>query len=274
MALTSMLKTAAAAIILAGALGGPSMAGALEDIKARGELIAGVKADYPPYANREKSGEITGLEIDLAQDLADRLGVKLKLFAVGADGRIQFLQQGSVDVLIATMAVTDLRAQQTGLIEPYYYASRLSVLAPKSAGIAGLADLKGKSVCMILKSYYSDELRERAEGVKLVTMRTLDDAGKALRDGRCLAFIHENSRLYELKRRTGAALADFHVTPLDFAPLPWAIAVHTGEKDAPFGKLVAATIADWHKSGKLAELEKKWVGENTSWVIDQQKAVK
>jgi polar amino acid transport system substrate-binding protein len=252
----------------------PASAGALEDIKARGELIAGVKADYPPFANRDNSGEIVGLEVDLAKDLADRLGVKLKLFAVSADGRVQFLQQGSVDLLIATMAVTGPRQRQMGIIEPYYYASRLAVLAPKTAGIASLADLKGKTACTILNAYYHEELSARADGVKLLPLRKLDDAGKALRDGRCAAFIEENTHLFELKSTVGQPLADYRISQLDFAPLPWAIAVRAKEKDTPFGKLVADTVADWHRSGKLIALEKKWLGENTSWLIDQQKAVK
>lgn len=274
MAFKSILSLLGPATILLGAMAGPSLAGAIEDIKARGELIAGVKADYPPFANRNKEGEIVGLEVDLAKDLADRLGVKLRLFAVSSDGRIQFLQHGSVDVVIATVAATKPRARQAGLIEPYYYASRIAVLAPKSAGVASLTDLKGKPVCTILHAYYSDDLAARADGAKLMPVRSLNEAGKAMRAGRCVAVIEENSHLSELRTRVGEPFADYRIAPLDFPPLPWAIAVPTGEKDGPFGKLVSETVTDWHRSGKLIALEKQWLGENTSWVIDQQKAVK
>lgn len=274
MAFNTILSLLSLAAVLLGAMAGPSLAGAIEDIKARGELIAGVKADYPPFANRNKAGEIVGLEVDLAKDLAERLGVKLRLFAVSSDGRIQFLQQGSIDVLIATMAVTKPRQRQAGLIEPYYYASRLAVLAPKSAAIGSLADLREKPVCTILHAYYSDDLAARAPAVKLMPVRSLNAAGQAMRAGRCVAVIEENSHLYELKTRVGDPFADFQITPLDFPPLPWAIGVQAGEKDGPLGKLVSETVTDWHRSGKLLALEKQWLGENTSWLIDQQKAVK
>ena len=250
------------------------MAGVLEDIKTRGELIAGVKPDYPPFANRDKSGAIVGLEVDLAQDLADRLGVKLKLFPVSADGRIQFLQQGSIDVLIATMAVTEPRRRQTDLIEPYYYATRIALLTPKNAKIASLADLKDKPVCTILHGYCTDELSSRAPQAKLIAVRSLAEGAKALHNKRCAAFADENAQLFELKNGGGGPFADHHVVSLDFDPLPWAIAVRSGEKDTAFGKLISAAVTDWHKSGRLIALEKKWLGENTRWLLAQHEALK
>ena len=148
------------------------------------------------------------------------------------------------------------------------------MLAPKSAAIGSLADLREKPVCTLLHAYYSDDLTARADGVKLMPVRSLNEAGKAMRAGRCVAVIEENSHLYELKTRVGDPFADFQVTPLDFPPLPWAIGVQAGAQDAPLGKLISETITDWHRSGKLLALEKQWLGENTSWLIDQQKAVK
>jgi polar amino acid transport system substrate-binding protein len=57
---------------------GAAIAGSMDDIKARGELVVGVKADYPPYGFRNQGSQIVGLEPDLAADLAKRLGIPLK----------------------------------------------------------------------------------------------------------------------------------------------------------------------------------------------------
>src|ERR1700719_5431143 len=76
---------------------------ALEQIKKRGTLIVGVKADYKPYGFRDPSGRIIGIEPDLAQDVATRLGVKLELVPVVSSNRMQFLDQGKIDLMIATM---------------------------------------------------------------------------------------------------------------------------------------------------------------------------
>jgi ABC-type amino acid transport substrate-binding protein len=69
---------------------GTAFAGSMDDIKARGELVVGVKTDYPPYGFRDRDGRIVGLEPDLAADLAKRLGVSLKLVAVLSSNRIEF----------------------------------------------------------------------------------------------------------------------------------------------------------------------------------------
>src|SRR5262245_15683414 len=66
----------------------------LDDVKKRGVLLVGTKADYRPFGYLDPSGKIVGFEPDLAADVAKRLGVKLELTPVVASNRIQFLQQG------------------------------------------------------------------------------------------------------------------------------------------------------------------------------------
>jgi polar amino acid transport system substrate-binding protein len=89
-----------------------AIAGSMEDIKAKGELAVGVKADYPPYGFRNQNGQIIGLEPDLAADLAKRLGVSLKLVAVLSSNRIEFLQSGKIDLIIATLSITEERRKE------------------------------------------------------------------------------------------------------------------------------------------------------------------
>jgi polar amino acid transport system substrate-binding protein len=143
-------KSAVKILVMAAALMawliGVARADTLADIKTKGVLTVGVKADYPPFSFRDPSGELTGLEVDLAKDVAQRLGVQLQLKSVDATNRLQFLHGGKVDLIIASMAVTEDRKKAVGVLEPYYYASGVAVLAPKSAGIKSGADLQGKDV--------------------------------------------------------------------------------------------------------------------------------
>ena len=90
----------AAALLCLG--GARANADELATIKQRGTLIVGVKADYPPFGLREPSGAIVGIEPSLAADVAKSLGVKLELVPVVAANRMQFLQQGKIDLMIAT----------------------------------------------------------------------------------------------------------------------------------------------------------------------------
>src|ERR1700726_2997550 len=108
---------------------GPLSAQTLDKVKQRGVLVVGTKADYKPFGFRDPGGAIVGFEPDLAKDVADRLGVRLTREPVVSANRMQFLQQGKIDLMIATMNVTDERKKTVGVVEPSYYASGVNVLA-------------------------------------------------------------------------------------------------------------------------------------------------
>src|SRR5215471_17438178 len=107
----------------------------VDAIKQRGTLIVGVKADYKPFGFRDPQGNVVGLEPDLAADVAKRLGVKLELVPVAASNRIEFLQQGKIDVLIATMSDKPERRRVVQAIEPLYYSDYVNILLNKKSGI-------------------------------------------------------------------------------------------------------------------------------------------
>src|SRR2546423_13739446 len=98
-----LLLTAAAAVFGAALAAAPAAAQTLEKIKQRGVLVVGSKADYKPFGFRDPSDAIVGFEPDLARLVADKLGVKLELEPVVSPNRMQFLQQGKIHLIIATM---------------------------------------------------------------------------------------------------------------------------------------------------------------------------
>src|ERR1700738_4534800 len=128
------MSVAAAAVGLAVAAA-PAAAPTLEEIKQRGIWIVGSKADYKPFGFRDPSGAIVGFEPDIAKLVADRLGVKLEIEPVVSSNRMQFLQQGKSDLMIATMNDKPDRRLLVGIIEPLYYASGVNVLGNKKAAL-------------------------------------------------------------------------------------------------------------------------------------------
>ena len=133
---------------------------ALDRIKERGKLVVGVKQDYRPWGFLDENGNIVGLEIDLAKDVAERLDVEIELVPVVASNRMEFLQQGKIDLIIATMGDTEQRREVVGMIEPAYYAGGTNVLAPKAAGLSSWQDLQGKDVCAIQGAYYNKRVSQ------------------------------------------------------------------------------------------------------------------
>lgn len=250
-------------------------AGTLDDIKKKGVLVVGVKTDYPPWGGRDASGNAVGMEADMAADVAKRLGVKLELVPVVSSNRMQFLQQGKIDLMIATMSVNEERKKVVGIVEPLYYASGVAMLANKSVGIKSVADLKGKPVCAVQGAFYNREIQEKYTGTELVAFKAVTENEQALSDKRCVAFVYDDVILVFKKNSEADKWKDFDLVAIPEIPaLPWGLAVKIEELNEPWGKYMSDTVKDWLKTGFLLQLEKKWVGSNTDWLVKASAAQK
>lgn len=250
---TFATRTALAALAMAFAGIAVAKADVLDDIKKRGTLIVGTKADYKPYGFRDPSGKITGIEPDLAAAVAKKLGVKLELVPVVASNRMQFLDQGKIDLMIATMTDTPERRKIVDIVEPDYYASGTNVLAPKSEHLKDWSQLKDKPVCLIQGSFYNKELQEKY-GIKPVAFKGTAEAYAALKAGNCVGVAYDDTALY------GQVLdpewKDYEVPLKSILIMPWGLAVKPGEKR--FADFMHNEVISWHKNGLILKLEKKY----------------
>ena len=233
----------------------PAAAQTLDKIKQRGAIVVGVKADYKPFGFRDPSGKIVGFEPDLAQDVADALGVKLELEPVISSNRMQFLQQGKIDLMIATMNDTAERRKIVGIIDPDYYASGVSVFAVKKAGLKSWEQLKDQKVCGIQGAWYNKPIAEKY-GADIVAFKGTAEAETALQQGNCIGWAYDDT--FFADRLADPKWSDYEMKLESIMVEPWGLAVKLEERDGPWGQFMAKTVTDWHRSGKLIELEKKW----------------
>jgi polar amino acid transport system substrate-binding protein len=242
----------AAAILL---VAGPAAAQTLDKIKQRGVLVVGSKADYKPFGFRDPAGNIVGFEPDLGRDVAERLSVKLELEPVVSSNRMQFLQQGKIDLMIATMNDTPERRKTVGIVEPSYYASGINVLANRKTAFKQWEQLKDQKICAMQGASYNKTVAERY-GAEIVAFRGQTEAETALLQGNCVGWLYDDTAFFE--RLADPKWAAFEMPLETILVEPWGIAVKLEERDGPWGQFVSKTITDWHRSGKLIELEAKW----------------
>src|SRR5215467_12485678 len=243
----------AAAGLIAAA--GSAPAQTLDKIKKDGVLIVGTKADYKPFGFRDPQGNIVGFEPDLAKDVADRLHVKLELEPVVSSNRMQFLQQGKIDLMIATMNDTPERRKIVGIVEPDYYASGVNVFLLKKAAIKSWEQLKSQKICAIQGAWYNKTVAEKY-GAEIVAFRGQTESETALLQGNCVGWLYDDTAFIE--RLADPKWANFEMPLETILVEPWGIAVKLEERDGPWGQFMSKTITDWHRSGKLIELEGKW----------------
>ncbi len=272
-----MLKkivTGAGALAMTAAI---ASADALDDIAERGKIVVGVKADYAPWGMRDTSGNLIGMEHDMIEDFAGRVSdalgkeIELEKVVVVASNRMQFLEQGKVDMFIATMSNKPDRREVVGIVQPDYYSSGVAVLAHKDSGIDGWESLKGKKICGIQGAWYNKD-HGLKNGAEIVAFKGVPEVEKALLDGRCEGWIYDDSAFIPRKVNEPEKWADYNISTPTVADAPWGAAVAKDELDGRLSKLLSQAIIDWHTDGKLIELEAKWGIPPTAWLANMQKS--
>lgn len=233
----------------------------------RGKLVVGVKADYKPWGFRDSNGKLVGMEIDMANDVAKALGVNLELIPVQSSNRMQFLQQGKIDLMIATMSDKASRRKIVGVVDPNYYTSGRNVLAKKGA-LKSWADLKGKPVCGKQGAFFNKQISQEY-GAKIVAFVGNAEAKQALRDNKCVAWVYDDSSI--MADLASGQYNDYEMPLVTEDDTPWGLAVPIDEKDGIWGNFMSGMIYNWHRSGRLIELEKKWGIQATSYLANMTK---
>lgn len=224
-------------------------------IQRRGVLVVGLKTDYPLFGGLNAQGEPEGLEHDLAADLARRLGVRLTRVSVTSANRLQRLEDGSVDVVIATLGDTAERRRIATLVEPHYYASGVTLFVRPDSSVREWADLRGQTVCATQGAYFNREMARRYL-LDLQTYNLPRDARLAVRDGRCAGYLFDHTAIAADLRNPEWSGYRAALPPVLNAP--WAIALSRKERGSAFDRWLGDTVADWHRSGFLIAREQAW----------------
>lgn len=181
----------------------------LQKIKDRGKLIVGVKTDSPPFGYVNDKGEFVGFEVALARRFAkDLLGdeSKIELVSVTGPNRIPYLQSDKVDLILATLSVSEERAKVIDFSNPYFKTA-VQILTSKKSDIKSTKDLAGKKVVVVKGSVADLYLTKNVPTAELIKFEKNTEALQALKDGRAEAYFQDNVVIYSWAREN----PDFHV---------------------------------------------------------------
>ncbi len=161
----------------------------LAQIQKRGKLIVGTEPTFPPFEFVDEKNQIVGFDIDIAQELAKRLNVKLEIVSLPFDSLIPALQQGKIDIIIAGMTITEERSKVVDFSKSYFNANQAIVIR-KSAGFSPktLEELVGKKVAVQLGTT-GDLVVSEISGVNIVRFQKFTDAFLELQNGRVDAVV-------------------------------------------------------------------------------------
>lgn len=268
---TPLRAAAFLAALLAG-LSGASADATLDRIKAKGKFTVGVILSGAPFGFIDpKTQEQKGFNIDLARALADKLGVALETVTVTPPNRVQFLQQGKVDALLANMQVTEDRAKIMDFPPTVFDRAGGAAIGRKDSGIKDWTDLKGKPVCVSQGSNFTQPLIEQY-GAVVKGLPSQPESLLALKGGTCVVAIHTGATLGLMLEDRADEWKDYGILiPTEIVPADSVVWIRKGEKDtaAALDKALRELIA----SGKLLEIAKANRLLNTAFIEEQQKAL-
>jgi polar amino acid transport system substrate-binding protein len=225
----------------------------LDKINSRHEIAVGVLIAGSPFGSLDpQTQQPRGMNVDLANDIGKRLVVKVQLVSVQPSTRVQFLQQGKVDILIANMEYNAQRGEILDHVPTPYYQVGGTAITLKSSGIMKWEDLRGKPVCISQGSSYIRPMVEKYGAVP----RAFPGASQsllALRGGSCVAAVHDAAPLLYPLQQHDPEWRDYRTLQPELEPAPSVIWVRQGEKDT--AAKLDTIVRDWHRSGWLIDDE-------------------
>ncbi|MBY5412694.1 transporter substrate-binding domain-containing protein [Rhizobium leguminosarum] len=244
----------------------------LDRIKGRGTLTVGVILSGAPFGYIDpKTQAQKGFNLDIAQALANDLGVKLETVTVTPPNRVQFLQQGKVDILIANMQYTEDRAKILDYVPTPYDRSGGAAVVRKDSGLKDWADLKGKPVCVSQGSNYTQPLIEEY-GAVVKALPSQPESLLALQGGNCVAAVHVGATVGLLLQDRSEEWKDYTIPfPTELIPSDSVIWLRKGEKDTQAA--LDAGVKKLHVSGKLLEFARVNRLPNTEYLQQQNKVL-
>nr|WP_314544035.1 transporter substrate-binding domain-containing protein [uncultured Massilia sp.] len=232
-----------------------ALAGRIEDIKARGYVRIGVSLGGEPVGFRNASNEPVGYDVDVARQLAAKLGVPVRFSDVSSDARISMLMSKQLDLVVANVSITPQRARVVDFSIPYNVAG-LRVIAQKSAHVRTLADLNGKRVVVGRGTTADAFLKKSAPQAQFVyTDNFAPDGVLLLQQKRVDAGIEDSSLLDYLASKND----QLETLSALYGNTPIGIAMAKG--DPALLQFVNGFVTDYIRSGAYAANYKKWWGD-------------
>jgi glutamate transport system substrate-binding protein len=156
----------------------------MKELAEAGSIKIGVKYDQPGLGFKDAASDVpTGFDVEMAKVLAGSLGLEgdeIEWVETISDNREPFLEDGTVDIVLASYSITDERRQVVGQAGPYLITGQQLLVAADS-DIESVADVKGKEVCSVTGSTSLDNIE--AEGAKPVGFDTYSECVEKVLDG-------------------------------------------------------------------------------------------
>jgi L-cystine transport system substrate-binding protein len=226
----------------------------LERIEKSNVLNVAFEGTYPPFNFLDDNDEFQGFDVDISNEIAERLGVKANFIATKWDGLIGGLKADKFDIIIGQMTVTEERKKSVDFTDPYVITGSVLVTREDTNDITKLEDIKGKKVGVGGGTTF-EEVANSVEGADVKLYKAVSDYIQDLTNERLDVIINDQLLIsYNIKENKLPIKIASDIVNKDEIGM----AVNKGNED--FIKKVNTALTEMKDDGTYNEIYKKWFG--------------
>ncbi|MGY1858117.1 glutamate ABC transporter substrate-binding protein [Modestobacter sp. SYSU DS0290] len=244
----------------------------MAELADAGTITVGTKFDQPGFGLAGPDGVPEGFDVEIAELIAAELGIPasgIEWVETVSANRESFIQNGDVDIVVATYTINDTRKELIDFAGPYYEAGQdIMVAAGNPLGIEGPDDLAGRNVCSVEGSTPAEEIRTNYPEAQLTLFDVYSKCADALRNGQVDAVTTDNVILTGL---VAGAPDEFELVGNPFTEEPYGIGLAKGDDE--FRSFINDVLEASYEDGSWAEAWDRTAGAITGTEAPEPPAV-
>ena len=229
-----------------------------EQIKANGYITFATEGTYAPYSYHDDSDKLIGFDVEVAEAVAEKLGVEAKFTETQWDGIIAGLDAKKYDAIANQVSITEERQEKYLFSEPYTYAYGAVVVNSDNDDIKSFEDLDGKDVALTVTSNWA-EVAE-SYGGSIVSTSGFSESIQLVIQNRADATVNDNVTFLDFKANQPDANVKIVATSAEATES----AILIRKDDTDLQEAINGAIKELKDDGTLKEISEKYFGEDVT----------
>lgn len=225
-------------------------------IKEQGYITFATEGTYAPYSYHDDSDALVGFDVEVAEAIADKLGVEARFTETQWDGIIAGLDAKKYDAISNQVSITEERQQKYLFSDPYTYAYGAVVVNGDNTDINSFEDLDGKDVALTVTSNWA-EVAESYGGT-IVSTSGFSESIQLVIQGRADATVNDNVTFLDFK----ANQPDANVKIVATSDEATESAILLRQDDSDLQEAINGALKELREDGTLASISEKYFGED------------
>jgi cystine transport system substrate-binding protein len=235
-----------------------SASNSLRELQSSGTFRVGTEGTYAPFTFHDKSGQLTGFDVEIAKEIAKRIGVKPEFIEAKWDGLIAGLDSDRYDAVINEVSITPERQKKYDFSEPYIVSKASLIVRADNTSIHSFADLKGKKSAHTLTSNYAK--LASSYGAELVGTDGFNQSLDLVLSGRADATINDSLSYLDFKKHKPDA--NVKVAATEENAEKQGVILKKGKPELV--QAINKALADIKKDGTYQRISLKYFGQDVS----------